>query len=529
VVCAFIAGTAAAVAAPTPPNFFLSLRLLALALLTLTGLPGNAAETAAPRPPNLLLILIDDMGWKDMGCSGSRYYETPHIDRLASQGMRCTNAYSAGIVCNPSRGAIYSGKFPARTKLTTPFIGPDGPDDRLHPVSKYQGQNHPHLEAMHRRVLPKDEVIFAQALSEGGYRTGFFGKWHVGECPGYYPDDRGFQVAKGYRNKAAGTSSSGHWMKTFHKYGANLEGVDRDAYLADVLTDKCVEFIRQQDDRPWLAVLSHYLVHDPVDPKPALLEQFKNKPTTDQNNPGYAAMMASVDESVGRLMKTLAELGVERDTLVIFTSDNGGLTPGHTSNYPMMGGKSFPFEAATKVPFIAHWPGRIKPGMSSERIVGTDIYPTMLAAAGHPQRLAQHVDGINLMPVLTDGATLGRRAIVCHNPHYTHAVGPFSSITIGNRKLIRFYNEGSGSSLLYNLADDPQEQHDLADKEPEVRQQLEDLLAKMLLEMDAEMPTPNPAYKGQQNREGFDLKFSKDLADKERRIFEERLTKPSAP
>ncbi len=505
------------------------LGLFLLVLLTLLCLPAGRADTAEKRLPNILLVLIDDMGWKDMGCAGSEYYETPHIDRLAESGLRFTNAHSAGIVCHPSRGAIYSGKFPARTKLTTPFIGPAGPDDRLHPQSKYQGQNHPNLEALHRRVLPKDEVIFARALAEGGYRTGFFGKWHVGECPGYYPDDRGFQVAKGYRIKATGTSRSGHWMKTFHKYGANLEGVDRDAYLADVLTDKCIDFIRSRKDRPWLAVLSHYLVHHPVDPKPELLERFKDKPTTDQNNPGMAAMIASVDESVGRVMKTLEELGIEENTLVIFTSDNGGFTPENTSNYPLMGGKSFPFEAGTKVPFIARWPGKIKPGLSSERIVGTDLYPTMLGAAGLPQRPEQHVDGLNLMPVLTGGASLGSRPIICHNPHYTHAVGPYSSITLDDWKLIRFYNEGTGTSLLYNLADDPEEQHDLAKKKPAIRQRLEGQLAKMLSEMDAEMPIPNPDYTGRPNGKGFDLKFSKDLADKERRIFEQRLAKPSKP
>jgi arylsulfatase A-like enzyme len=272
-------------------------------------------------------------------------------------------------------------------------------------------------------------------------------------------------------------------------------------------------------------VLSHYLVHDPIDPKPELLERFKDKPTTDQDNPGMAAMIASVDESVGRVMQTLADLGIEDNTLVIFTSDNGGFTPKHTSNYPLRGGKSFPFEAGTKVPFIARWPGRIKPGLCSERIVGTDIYPTMLAAAGLPQRPAQHVDGVNLMPVLTEGAALPSRPIICHNPHYTHAVGPYSSITHDNWKLIRFYNDDTGPCLLYNLADDPQEQHDLAEKEPAVRQRLADWLASMLAEMDAEMPIPNPAYTGQSNAQGYDLEFTRDLADKERRIFEERLGK----
>lgn len=238
-------------------NYRLSLFLYGFLVLLVPFLVSCSANTATQKP-NILFILIDDMGWKDISCSGSTYYETPNIDQLASEGLRFVNAYSAGIVCTPSRGAIFSGKFPARTKLTTPFIGPAGPDDRLYDKSKYQGGNDQHLEARHRHALPKAEMIVPEALVEGGYKTGFFGKWHIGECPGYYPDERGFEVAKGYRLKSAPTSKSGHWMKTFYKYGANLEGVDRDAYVADVLTDECVNFIRENKNKPWMAVLSHY-------------------------------------------------------------------------------------------------------------------------------------------------------------------------------------------------------------------------------------------------------------------------------
>jgi arylsulfatase A-like enzyme len=480
------------------------------------------AATAGTDKPNILFVLIDDMGWKDIGCAGSTYYETPHIDQLAAEGMRFLNAYSAAPVCTPSRGAIFSGKYPARTQLTTVFTGPSGPDDRLHDKSKYSGEKDQVLEARNRHALPKAEVILPQALADGGYTTGFFGKWHIGECPGYYPEERGFDVAKGYRTRQDGKRS--HWMKDVENL-ANLDGVEGDAYVAEVLTDKCINFITENKDLPWLAVLAHYLVHSPVEPKPEKLARYENKPTTDQDNPGYASMVESVDESVGLVLQRIQELGLERNTLVIFTSDNGGLAPKNTSNYPLMGGKSFPFEAGMKVPLIIKWPGRIKPGSSGQRVVGTDFYPTLLSAAGLPLRPEQHVDGLDLMPLLTQDAPLKKRPVIFHFPHYTHATGPFSSIIENDWKLIRFYNDAEGACLLYNLAADPEEQNNLAAAKPEVLNQLSHQLASSLLEMKAEMPAANPAFKPGANGKRYNLKYTKELAEKERRLFESRLEK----
>ncbi|MFG0287063.1 MAG: sulfatase [Rhodopirellula sp. JB044] len=494
------------------------LRLWLLVLLVFLMVEQTQGER-----PNVLLILVDDMGWKDMGCAGSTYYETPHLDRMAADGVRFVNGYSASVVCTPSRGALFSGKYPARTKLTNVFHGPSGPDDRLYDTSKYSGTNHRALEARNRHALPIPEVIFAEAFVDGGYRTGFFGKWHIGECPNYYPDDRGFQVAKGYRVQAAGTGKSGHWMKTFKDYGANMEGVDPEAYLADVLTDQCIDFITENKDRPFLAVLSHYLAHAPIDPKPEKVGHYQNKPATDQNNPRYAAVIESIDESVGRLSAVLQELGLEEKTLVLFTSDNGGWTPHATSNYPLMGGKSFPFEAGTRVPFIVKWSGRIKPRISQERVISMDLYPTMLAAAGLPQRPQQHVDGVNLIPHLTKGRELKRRPLVLHFPHYTHATGPYSAIILDGWKLIRFYNDETGGCLLYNLKDDPYEQKDLAATTPERLAALNHRLDLALKGMSAEMPRRNPARK--KTSPGMNLSSVKELAEKERAVFETRLSK----
>ena len=482
---------------------------------------GCSTKSQEDTPPNILLILIDDMGWNDISCAGSPYFETPNIDKLASDGIRFLNAYSPAPVCTPTRGAIFSGKCPARTQLTTVFNGPAGPDSRLFDKSKYRGENDQYLEARHRHALSETEVIIPQALAEAGYRTAFFGKWHIGECPGYYPDERGFHVARGYRIKQDVKRS--HWMKDFTGTAANMTGSDLDAYVADVLTSQCAAFITDNRDKPWMAVLSHYLVHNPVQPKPDKLARYENKKTTDQNNPGYAAMVESVDESVGRLIQTIRELGLEQNTMVIFTSDNGGLTPNNTSNYPLMGGKSFPFEAGMKVPFIVKWPGKIKPGTSEQRIIGMDIYPTMLGAAGLPLRPDQHADGLNLIPLLTKSEPLKNRPLIFHFPHYTHATGPFSSIIEDDWKLIRFYNDEQGEYLLYNLAVDTEEQNNLAQVNVKIRDKLLLQLEISLKEMNAELPIPNPEYTPDTKSVKRNLRFTKDLAEKEREMFEKRL------
>jgi arylsulfatase A-like enzyme len=312
-------------------------------------------------------------------------------------------------------------------------------------------------------------------------------------------------------------------MRDFAPTAAHMEEADREAYVADALTSQCIEFIEANRDRPWMAVLSHYLVHNPVQPKPEKVAKYRVKPATDQNNPGYAAMVESVDESVGRLMQTLQDLGLEENTMVIFTSDNGGLTLKNTSNYPLMGGKSFPFEAGMKVPFIVKWPWKIDPGTTEQRIVGMDIYPTMLSAAGLPQRPWQHVDGLDLMPLLSKNESLPKRPIIFHFPHYTHATGPFSSIIEEDWKLIRFYNDEQGAYLLYNLEEDPEEQNNLAETEVKVRDQLIRRLEKSLEEMNAEMPIPNPGFDQDLDADRKHLKFTLDLAERERKMFESRL------
>jgi arylsulfatase A-like enzyme len=494
--------------------------LLILLATVLHGCNGRSAQ----KPPNILLILIDDMGWKDVGYAGSTYYDTPHIDRLASEGVYFVNAYSAAPVCTPSRGALFSGKCPGRTQLTTVFDGPAGPDDRLHDRSKYRGEKDQYFEARHRHALPAAETIIPKALGEGGYATAFFGKWHIGECPGYYPDDRGFDVAKGYRRVHG--LRYGHFGDRWPAGNfANLPDPDSLEFIPDILTDECVQFIKEHKDGPFFAVLSHYIVHTPITPRPEKVPKYRQRTTTDQNNPEYAALVESVDESVGQVLEALRDLGLEENTMVVFTSDNGGLTPDKTSNYPLMGGKSFPFEAGMKVPLIVKWPERITPGVSDLRVVGTDLYPTMLDAAGMALRPAQHTDGVSLLPALTQEMALPERPIVFHFPHYTHATGPFSALIENDWKLIRFYNDEAGRYLLYNLDDDPEEQTELGASHTDKKNSMAARLDALLQDMGAEMPIENPEYEHTRSADRLmNLKFTKTLAEKERKIFETRLS-----
>jgi len=487
-----------------------------LASLFMTQLAALPAVAAAAMKPNIVFILADDLGWKDVGYAGSSFYRTPNIDRLARGGMQFSHAYSAACVCSPSRGAIYSGKNPARTALTTVWSGGEGPDERLFDRSKDQGGVNQYLEARHRHALPKSETTFAQVLAEAGYTTGFFGKWHCGEFAGYQPTDRGFQHAQGFRMPEAGGSTRGHWGRNYAPNTlANLPDLKPGDYLADVLTDATIKFIHAHKSRSFLAVLSHYLVHSPLQPKPELVASYANARKTDQNNPEYAAMVESLDQSVGRIMESLEQEGLTENTMVVFTSDNGGLTPKNTSNYPLMGGKSFPFEAGMRVPLVIRWPAVIKPGTScGQRVIGMDFYPTFLAATGLPLMPQQHADGVSLLPVLSGSGKLPERPLVFHFPHYTHATGPNSVLVENDWKLIRFYNDEAGRHLLYNLAEDPFEQQDLSSSMPDKARSLDEHLTQLLAGMGAQLPVKNPAFDSQAKKL-INRKFTLDLATKE--------------
>jgi len=457
--------------------------------------------------PNFVFFLIDDMGWKDAGCYGSKFYETPHIDRLASKGMRFTDAYAACPVCSPTRASILSGKHPVRVNITDWIPGLD-PKDR-----KLLG-----TEDFHQ--LPLSEVTIAEAFKEAGYATAFMGKWHLGD-KGYFPEQQGFAINKG-----------GHWAgqpaSYFYPYKnerqrwdvPGLEGGVEGEYLTDRLTTESVKFIEQNKDKPFLLYLSHYAVHTPIQSKPELEEKYQvklegspeikgpdylpersSKTKQKQDDPVYAGMVESVDESVGRILQKLDELKLTENTVIIFMSDNGGLStlPGDwkspTSNLPLRAGKGWLYEGGIREPMIIKWPGVTEPAsICREPVISMDFFPTMLEMAGLSLLPEQHVDGCSLVPLLRQTGGLKRNELFWHFPHY-HGSGniPSGAIRSGDYKLIEWFEDGSIE--LYNLKDDISEKHDLADSTPE---KADELLKKLKLWRDkigAKMPELNIEWK----------------------------------
>ncbi|HCO92573.1 MAG TPA: sulfatase [Phycisphaerales bacterium] len=483
-------------------DFLKALGFGAAALAGSAGLGLGQAASAARRKSgklNFVFFLIDDLGWTDLGCYGSTFYETPNIDRLASEGMRFTDAYAACPVCSPTRGSIVTGKYPARLGITQWIGGPNQPTP-------------------YRHYLPLEEVTIAEALKRAGYATGFVGKWHLAtrdpDRAKYYPDRQGFDVNIG--GDSSGAPPTYFWP--YSRRNRTLEtmppGGAEGEYLTDRLTDESLKFLDANKDGPFLLYLSHYAVHTPIESKQALTDKYKSRaeklPETGgpkfapvygryktrmvQDNPAYAGMVQSVDESVGRVMKKLAELGVDGNTAIIFMSDNGGLSTvareGPTCNLPLRAGKGWLYEGGIREPMIIKWPGVVRPGgVCSEPVTSTDFYPTMLQMTGLPLTPEQHVDGVSMVPLLKGTGRLRRKAIYWHYPHY-HGSGnkPSGAIRAGDYKLIEWYEDNSIE--LYNLKDDLGEQNDLASSMPKKAAELRGLLHQWLRQTKATVPTP---------------------------------------
>ncbi|MBL7152790.1 MAG: sulfatase-like hydrolase/transferase [Phycisphaerae bacterium] len=476
-------------------DFFKSLGVGA-AMFALPSCAGARGRRTGKKRPNFVFFLIDDLGRTDVGCFGSSFYETPNIDRLAAQGMKFTDAYAACPVCSPTRGSILAGKYPARLGITQWIGGSDQP-------TKY------------KHFLDLEEVTVAEALKDTGYATAFVGKWHLGNKP-YYPDKQGFDVN-------IGGDSSGAPPSYFYPYKrgnrALLEmppGGAEGEYLTDRLTDESLKWLDANRSKPFLLYLSHYAVHTPIQSKQELTEKYKAKAEKlpamagekfapvygryntrmVQDNAAYSGMVQSVDESVGRVTAKLEELGVADNTIVIFMSDNGGLSTvpreAPTSNLPLRAGKGWLYEGGIREPVIIKWPGVVKPGgVCSEPVTSTDFYPTMLEMAGMRARPAQHVDGVSLVPLLKGEGRLERKAIFWHYPHY-HGSGnrPSGAVRAGDYKLIEWYENGAVE--LYNLREDISEEKDLAKKMPEKTGELKAMLAGWRKQVKAKMPASEP-------------------------------------
>jgi arylsulfatase A-like enzyme len=484
------------------------------AMLGFCARSGLSQDSTVRRKPNFVFILIDDLGWKDLGCYGSTFYETPNIDRLAAAGMRFTNAYAACPVCSPTRASIMTGKYPARVHLTNYIAG--ARRGKLLPA-----------EYLHHMRL--EEVTLAEALKEAGYRTYFVGKWHLGDEP-YFPEHQGFDV----NVAGSGAGSPPTYFYPYKRGNRSIAGLEEGAegeYLTDRLTDESLKLIEQDRGEPFLLYLSHYAVHIPLEARQALVERYKAKvarlgladrpefmtdepwPKTAagdekwrttlktrilQDHAVYAAMIESVDRSVGRVMSKLEELGIADNTIVIFMSDNGGLATAEgqpTCNLPLRGGKGWLYEGGIREPMIVRWPGVVRAGsVCDEPVTSTDFYPTMLEMAGLPLKPEQHVDGESLVPLLKGTGRVTRKAIYWHYPHYSNQGGkPGGAVRAGDFKLIEFYEDSRVE--LYNLRADIGEQHDLAAEMPDKAAELQQMLHQWRTEVGAAMPRPNAQWK----------------------------------
>ena len=456
--------------------------LLVISLFTVAA-TANESLRAADRPPNLVVILIDDLGWRDLGCYGSTFYETPHIDRLADEGMRFTAAYSAAPVCSPTRASLMTGKSPAR-------LGFSG---HITAVRKYR---HPAdsliLPPRDHMRLQLEEVTIAEALKPAGYVSASIGKWHLGP-EHYWPRDQGFDV-----NVAGWTNGSppSHFFpyqnaeRDWNPAIPTMQGGKPGEYLTDRLTDEAIEFVRQNHAQPFFLYLTHYAVHAPLEAQKPLIQKYREKLKTNrsQKNAVYAAMIEAVDRGVGRLFQTLQDLKLEENTVVIFFSDNGGHASS-TSNAPLRGSKQDLYEGGIRVPLIVKWPGHIPAGATcDESVISHDLLPTILDLAERPDLLPADLDGVSLKPLLTGDEKLPPRTLYWYYPLYARRPG--SVVLDGPWKMIEHYDPPQVE--LYNLAEDLSETNDLAAKMPDRVGQMRQQLQEWLKSSGAILHTPNP-------------------------------------
>jgi arylsulfatase A-like enzyme len=453
-----------------------------LRTLCLLALLATAAH-AAPKP-NIVFIMADDLGWTDLAVQGSKYYETPNIDRLAAQGMRLTS-YHHCQNCQPTRAALMSGQYAPRTGVYT--VGG---------IDRFDWSSRPLRPVDNVTNLPLEKITIAQSLKATGYATGMFGKWHLGESGEYHPGKRGFDEAISSAGKHFDFATS---PKTEYAPGT---------YLADFLTDKATDFIRRHKDAPFFLYLPHFGVHSPYQAKPELIARFKPKAAVGgHHDPVYAAMIASVDESVGRVMAVLDELKLADQTVLIFTSDNGGVggyvregikkSKDTTDNAPLRSGKGSLYEGGTRVPFIVRWPGVNKPGTTTDvPAIHVDVYPTFLELAGASAPANYPLDGESLVPLFRDStAKLKREAIYQHFPGYlgagadTWRTTPVTLVQSGEWKLMEFLEDRRLE--LYNLREDLGEKTNLAEKMPDKTKALHARMVAWREAIKAPMPTPN--------------------------------------
>jgi arylsulfatase A-like enzyme len=478
--------------------FFLSTLVISSQLFAQTEDKPDA--TPSKSLPNVVVFVVDDLGYMDIGANNPDcFYDTPNIDKFASQSMRFTDGYAANPVCSPTRYSLLTGKYPTRVGATNFFSGKRAGKFRPAELTNY---------------MPLSEITLAQALKTKGYATFFAGKWHLGETEEYYPQNRGFDINQG-GSKRGGPYSGNKYFSPFKNPQLKPESPAGD-HLPDRLARDTSDFIRTKADqeKPFLAYLSFYSVHTPLMGREDLVKKYqpKSKAITGeafgteeqilpdkpprrkvrviQKHAVYAAMVEAMDEAVGKVLNQIDESGISNETIVVFTSDNGGLSTAEgtpTSNMPLRGGKGWIYEGGIREPWIIRYPGITEPGSTSTQPISSiDLYPTVCSAAG--VAIKHEIDGVDLLPALR-GQSLDRDALYWHYPHYSNQGGiPGGAIRMGDLKLIERYEDGQVH--LYDLKNDIGERNDLRDQHPEKVQEMRARLHQWYKQVDAKFLRP---------------------------------------
>lgn len=483
-----------------PPTLF---KVLLLVLLSIQGTQALAQKKSDA--PNVILVLVDDMGWMDLSCQGSDFYRTPNIDRLAKEGVLFTNGYAACAVCSPTRAAVQTGRYPHRLGVTdwirSLFQRGGLGTPQKNPTEYVGGKSRKLLCPPNPYWMESSEITLAEALGGNGYKTAYIGKWHLGD-EAWYPENQGYHENFGGCDYGQPPSYFDPFNKPSHQHPTiragihQLPGRKKGEYLTHREADEAVGLIRKWKDQPFFIQLGHYAVHTPIQAIPEVAEKYKGKEGKNQKNKNYAAMVESVDDCMRDLLAELKKQKIDRNTLVIFTSDNGGLDNNNnpTNNAPLRSGKGYCYEGGIRVPFLVRWPAAIPPGVVSDAPVSSiDLFPSILEATGTQLPKDRPIDGLSLIQHLRSEATksLGRESLFWHFPHYRHAPGPYSIIRKRKWKLIKFWE---GIYELYDLDKDLGETKNLADLMPGVVRELEQELLARLRKDEAKLPRPNPEF-----------------------------------
>ncbi|MCA9130803.1 MAG: sulfatase [Planctomycetales bacterium] len=476
-------------------SLLFSASLWLLIVAAARSLPAQLAASVTDRP-NVVFLLADDLGWADLGCYGSELHETPNLDRLSSQGVRFTDAYAASPVCTPTRASILTGKHPARLHMTI-----------WREAALNQG-NRRLLEPICLDSLPATEMTSAKLLKEAGYYNVHIGKWHVGRAEAY-PQVHGFHRNIGGTLWGAPQSFwypfNGDQYFSDWRYVPDLEPGQPGQYLTDALTAQALQVMEDcaKAKRPFFINLWYHAVHTPIEGKPDLVRHYEAKITNElrQRNPYYAAMVHSLDENVGRVLGRIDELGLAENTLVVFSSDNGGFVNTcklHSelqvaNNTPLRSGKGSCYEGGVRVPLIVRGPKVAAAAVCSTPVYSCDFFPTLLDATDIAREPSEPIDGLSLAPLLSDpSAEITRDALYFHYPHYYPTTTPVSAIRKGNWKLLEYYEDNLAE--LYDLSVDMGENKNLAAERPDLVQQLRSQLQAWRTRIGAQEPTLNPNF-----------------------------------